>query len=225
MTEYGVLPDEIDASIREVPDECPICHRSIEPIFVTYYPDRADAVYNDGFQIVFACPRGACKSAFIAYYDLHGGVQSFGGCLPMEPKTPDIPELVAGVSSRFVDTYTQAEAAHSFNLDEVAGGGYRKALEVLVKDFLIGMKPEDEDAVIKMSLHSAIRALPDEVTSNLAHYTKLLGNDETHFFRKLSGKDIDDVRTYLDATITALKLYLMAEASKEVDLPMFGTKK
>ena len=221
MTKNNVLPESIDRFIQTVPDECPICHQKIRPEYVTHYPKTPDAAYHKGFHIVFACPSSECEHVFVAYYELIGQVQQFVAALPRIPKTPEVPASVAAISKRFVKVYTEAEAAHSYQLDEVAGGGYRKALEVLVKDFLIVRGIKDEPTVIKMNLHDAIKALPSEVATNLAYFAKLLGNDETHFYRELTGKDIEDVMKYLKATITALDLYLMHEEG----VGEFGTPK
>lgn len=192
-----------------------MCHQGIEPKYLAYSTDEYDGRDRD-LQVVLTCPRKDCRSVFIAYYGLgFGGSYELQGCLPYTPKKPDVPESVAAISERFVKVYTEAESAHSHHLDEVAGGGYRKALEVLVKDFLIVRGIKDEATVIEMSLHDAVKALPSEVATNLAYFTKVLGNDETHFYRELSGKSIEELRGYLDATVTTLKLYLIHEAGVE----------
>lgn len=221
MTKRGVLPEAIDNYVREVPCECPICHQKVKPIYVAHYPKNSDMTSEDKLHVVFACPNDECEHVFVAYYQRVGYDQELRAVLPRSPEEPDVPKSVATISPRFVKVYTQAEAAHSYQLDEVAGGGYRKALEVLVKDFLIVRRIKDESTVIKMNLHDAIKALPSEVATNLAYFTKLLGNDETHFYPELSGKDIEDLRGYLDATVTTLKLYLMHQAGVEE----FGTPK
>jgi hypothetical protein len=215
MTKYGVLPDEIDSTVCDVPDECPVCHYAIDPRFIAYHPEYPNGLYSSRFQVVFACPRGECGHVFVAYYKQVDSTQYLDRCLPMVPKEPDVPVLVASISERFVEVYKQAEAAHSYQLDEVAGGGYRKALEVLVKDFLVVGNGRSEESVIKMTLADAVKALPDEVVKNLAHFTKLLGNDETHYYRKWADRDIEDVKTYLIATITAFNLYLLHQEGKD----------
>ena len=228
MMTYGSGYDEV--TVAAVPDECPICHHAVEPIYVTHHPKRD---WDDKpLYIVFACPRARCGQVFIGYYGARVAPHRQSqyppllGCLPSVPKTPDVPESVAAVSPRFVDIYTQAEAARSFKLDEVAGGAYRKALEVLVKDYLVITNTRGEDAVNKMTLADAIAALPDEVMKNMSRFTNLLGSDETHYYRKWENKDIDDVKKYLIATMRAFELYLLHEEGKiEFGLPKFGNKK
>src|ERR1043166_3097052 len=53
---------------------------------------------------------------------------------------PDHPE-----ESKFIKTYLQSLVAESNGLDEIAGMGYRKAIEYLVKDWAIQNKPEDKE--------------------------------------------------------------------------------
>jgi len=217
------FPNDIERYVADTPDECPVCHHGIEPKYLAYTRD-ADAGGMRDLQIVFVCPRKECRAAFIAYYRerfARDSRQFVEFCLPWAPKTPDVPKLVAEVSPRFAEVYQQADAASSYRLDEVAGGGYRKALEVLIKDFLIAKGIKDDDTVIKMNLHDAIKAMPSEVVTNLAFFAKLLGNDETHYYRTWADKDIEDVKKYLAATMNALDLYLMHEEGREE----FGTPK
>ena len=214
------LPEHIASLLAEIPDECPMCHHGIEPKYLTYSTDEDDG-RNREMQVVFVCPKKDCRAVFIAYYEQRYGALYIGALLPRAPKEPEVPELVAKVSPRFVEVYTQAEAAHSYRLDEVAGGGYRKALEVLIKDFLITKGISDDETVKKMNLHTAIKEMPSEVVTNMAYFVKLLGNDETHYYREWADKDINDVKKYLAATMNALNLYMMHEEGKEE----FGTPK
>ena len=56
---------------------------------------------------------------------------------PIFPVEPDIPQKIKEISPSFVVVYTQASFSEQMNLKEICGMAYRKALEFLVKDFLI----------------------------------------------------------------------------------------
>jgi hypothetical protein len=58
--------------------------------------------------------------------------------------------------------YTQAHAAEALELTEICGVGYRKALEFLIKDYLITKKPEKSDDIRKMLLGGCIDSYVDD---------------------------------------------------------------
>jgi hypothetical protein len=88
-------------------------------------------------------------------------------------------------------------------LEDIAGPGYRKALEFLVKDFAISLVTDEaEKAKIKeIPLQAVIKTyfsgdnLP--VVSSRAVW---LGNDETHYERRWVGKDLQDLKKLIIAT-------------------------
>ncbi|MEK0405122.1 hypothetical protein WNX62_16005, partial [Lactiplantibacillus plantarum] len=56
-------------------------------------------------------------------------------------KEADFPQQISDISPRFVSVYTQSFKAERIGLAELAGMGYRKALEMLVKDYAIHKFP------------------------------------------------------------------------------------
>lgn len=61
---------------------------------------------------------------------------------PVNFKEREFDAKLKKVSPQFVKVYNQALKAEEFSLDEIAGLGYRKALEFLIKDFAIYNNPE-----------------------------------------------------------------------------------
>ncbi|MCH9005343.1 MAG: DUF4145 domain-containing protein [Proteobacteria bacterium] len=107
-----------------------------------------------------------------------------------------------------MNTYEQAAAAESYGLSEICGGGYRKALEILVKDYLIG-KCESlgvtEDAIKELPLGQCIENyVVDPMTKAVAKRAAWLGNDETHYTRKWVENDLDDLKTLIKIVINAI---------------------
>lgn len=43
-----------------------------------------------------------------------------------------------------------------------------------------------------------------------------LGNDESHYTRKFTSKDINDLKKFIDATIYCISLKLLSETADEV---------
>jgi len=58
---------------------------------------------------------------------------------------------IDSVSARFCTIYNQSRAAEDHGLLEIAGVGYRKSLEVLVKDFCVALRPADSATIKKSS--------------------------------------------------------------------------
>lgn len=119
-------------------------------------------------------------------------------------------EAIEEISPSFVKIYNQAAKAEANGLDEVAGVGYRKALEFLVKDYLIGTYPDEEDEVRKKYLGDCIKEhLKDEALRNCAQLAAWLGNDETHYERRWIDKDIEDLKNLISLTahsVTAARM-------------------
>ena len=93
-------------------------------------------------------------------------------------------------------------AAEAYGLTEVCGAGYRKALEFLVKDYLIQVSPQDASDIKKEFLGTCIKARVQDVkVKQCAELAAWLGNDETHYERRWVGKDLGDLKLLIDLTV------------------------
>ena len=66
---------------------------------------------------------------------------------PVNFKERDFDDKLKKVSPQFVKIYNQALKAEEYSLDEIAGLGYRKALEFLIKDFAIYNNPDKAEEI------------------------------------------------------------------------------
>ena len=124
------------------PDECPICRYAVQAneIEWTLTSTTGNRRTSDGLEIVYQCPRPECNSFFIARYlrsdvdipntglvGISPGLREFvlHESVPSTPKKPHIPDEVANTSPLFPEIYTQAIAAETYGLDQIARGGYR----------------------------------------------------------------------------------------------------
>lgn len=84
-------------------------------------------------------------------------------------------------------------------LSQIMGVGYRKALEFLIKDYLISLHP-DKDASIKAKLLG--RCISDDINDikikSVAERATWIGNDETHYVRKWEDKDVSHLKALID---------------------------
>lgn len=183
--------------VDKFPDICPACRRGVESIFTTAFSDNPGA---HGFlQAVFRCPREECKKFFIGYYVGIGRVAEvslrLSGCdLLFHQEKEGFDEIIEGISKQFPVIYNQALIAEKNGLDQICGPGYRKALEFLVKDYLIKKSPKEEEKISQLKLSSAIGQIKDENIRSCAKRAAWIGNDETHYERKWTDKDLSHLK-------------------------------
>ena len=205
------------------PEECPICHVSVLPEqrgWSLAQPPRADQPI---LEIVYRCPRQQCGHLFIGQFRLPPEAGrtsriSFNDKFmlfrvrPSTPRKANIPDEVQQVSPMFGIIYAQADAADAYGLNHVAGMAYRKALEFLVKDYSILRHPGEDETIKSKKLAVCIKDyVDDQRVKQCANGVRCLGNDETHYIRKLQGKDIEDLKTLLTLTVNWLHNTILTE--------------
>lgn len=216
-TDSSVLED-----VNEIPDTCQACGKGIEPKFCFQYGVDTWREYDGFLQIVFRCPRKECQRLFIAYY---GAERGFGSTVLILRRTylmgfvefEEFPNSVTSISSKFGAIYNQSKIAEDNGLGLIAGPGYRKALEFLVKDYLIRSIPEKEEAIKKEQLGTAIKRIDNKNIEACASRAAWLGNDETHYIRKWEDKDLQDLKNLIKMVVDWIDL---VERSKEYELAM-----
>lgn len=188
----------------ELPENCPICRAAISPNVI--YSVRNRDLFSDsseGITAALACP--ACHKLFVAYINGISGTNRVYHLLDVAPSCPPAHEFdpsMGDISPAFVEIYHQAEAAQVYNLDQISGIGYRKALEFLIKDYAIHLHPGNEKAIKEAPLAQCIERYIDhpkiKATAKAAAW---LGNDETHYIRKWEDRDIEDLKKFISACV------------------------
>lgn len=182
------------------PDSCPICHHGIEPITTSL----AHVVLPSGLQVVFQCPRQRCQCFFISSYWQRYDTTTFyfDGSAPFKPVSEEFPKHTALISPSFCAIFNEARNAEMKDWKLIAGPGYRKALEFLIKDYLCKLKPEEAEKIKRSQLGSCIEAFVDDVRiKQTAKRAAWLGNDETHYVRKWEDKDLEDLKDLISLTV------------------------
>lgn len=193
----------------EIPDACPICNRGISPECRTIFCLKL----GEPAQIAFSCPYADCRRLFIAHYSWN---EKAGYILentePVYPQKREFPQEITAVSPSFEKLYNQALAAESYGLTEVCGAGYRKALEFLVKEYLIQLSPQEASSIKKEFLGTCIKTrVKDARVKQCAELAAWLGNDETHYERRWVGKDLEDLKLLIDLTIHSVSSELLTQ--------------
>ena len=211
--------DLIDITVPEV-DTCPCCGIATSPTFidgfVIKHPDT-DIIYC---YVVLYCPK--CKALYTARYInqiKYGGIDNMFLELVF-PKTANkvsFSNNIIELSPEFVSLYNQASKAEETDeMNGLAGLGYRKSLEFLIKDFLIKIQNQDRDTIIKMELGNCVNKLPEPL-QDIAKASIWLANDEVHYFRKNLEYDMEDLKSFIDCLIHFIEVeYTYNKAKKLV---------
>ncbi|WP_133636560.1 hypothetical protein [Halomonas ventosae] len=138
----------------EYPTKCPICHHHSEIILVKTMeePDWRN------IHVVFQCAYSGCRSYFIGYYGQRGD-RELKSLKPQKAEIASIPESVRELSPMFVSIYQQADDARAHGLDQIAGPGYRKAFEFLIKDYAKSLKPEESERIDGLFSGNVVREI------------------------------------------------------------------
>lgn len=124
-----------------------------------------------------------------------------------------IPDNVKNVSPMFVEIYEPSLYAEQYHLPQLVGIGFRKATEFLIKDFSIKNHPDSEDKIVKMPLMQVITSYFSSTPQLLAvaKATTWLGNDETHYNKIHTDKDLSDLKKFLRVLISVIDNELILE--------------
>lgn len=197
------------------PNLCPHCH-------VVNNPERQWSVFSkdtdnsDVFLSSWYCANKACKKTFLTLHKLIDGQFTFSRFLNGFPKGPTWPTPISDLKSgnpkdasqpeqtKFIKTYLQSLEAENSGLDEIAGMGYRKAIECLVKDWAIKIKPEDKDKIEKLWLGQVITNYYDGDLKEILERATWLGNDQAHYNKLFEEYDIGILKELIDLIMVEL---------------------
>jgi hypothetical protein len=207
-------------SYDKAPDHCPRCHHGIHAVKIGSNLIQKLESKGHILEIMYRCPRDECQHAFIGTYwqdkeyrTRHPrGEYLLRHTAPYRPEKPDTPAEIIELSPSYHHIFAQSMAAEGFRLDQIAGCGYRRALEFLVKDYAIHKHPHASDAIKTRPLGACINEyVNDANVKACAARAAWLGNDETHYIRKWEEKDINDLKTLIRLTAAWILNELLTE--------------
>jgi hypothetical protein len=186
--------------IDRSPDACPVCHSSIVAVDLS-----VNFQYGGRFERIYQCPNANCQVLFIAQYERLAGPNAafaWRRCVPFEFVTSALSSTIKSISPDFGEIYAQAEKAEQHGLSLVAGPGYRKALEFLIKDYASLLQPGEKESIERMLLGACIsKHIRSDQIKAIAKRAAWLGNDETHYVRKWADKDLTDLKKLISLTL------------------------
>ncbi len=202
--------------------ECPRCHcgimaKDIKSVVYCHQKSKLATVLN-------FCTR--CQSCFITTYQV-SGYKQYGNILytpikliasePPTPNTITFSPLLTEISSDFIEIYNQAYQAEIYSLSHIAGMGYRKALEFLIKDYAIHFNPTEAETIKEQALAQCIKAYIDNPKiKTLAERSAWLGNDEVHYVRKHPDFDINDLKRFINTCVNYIDMELNLEKASSI---------
>jgi len=180
--------------VKQVAIQCPFCHAKVTPKYL---------FLHEGVLFAF-CPNSDCNKHFVL------NSNGFGDFTIIQPNYVPTQKLfsdtIKRVSDDFTIIYNQAYYAEQVSLNQICGVGYRKALEFLIKDYLLSGISEEEvekKECIKNKLLG--KCISEDVTNEqikiVAKRAAWLGNDETHYVRKWTEKDVSHLKQLIELTV------------------------
>lgn len=203
------------------PSVCPLCGKYIKPqeLNLKEYKDESDRWH---IAVTYLCK--ACYEPFTAHYIVTSDVRQSKlstDRLWVEPQRyakREFDHALVSCSPLFDKIYNQAKAAEAAGLDEIAGMGYRKAVEFLIKDYLIHEAPDEKSVIEKMELGNCIaNKVADENIKTCAQRCAWLGNDQTHYTKRFSELDLAVLKRFIDAAVYWVQMKLVTEEAAALE--------
>lgn len=209
----------------DIDEYCPHCKKSMSPIII--YAVTSKIVVKNSSNTVglfLQCSRKSCNK----YYSLEIPCRTDNWSNLENTNSKPIPytysphlenTLPPNLNEAFPDfkkIYDQSLEAESMGLDEIAGVGYRKAVEFLIKEYVIKQHPENKEKVESKFLGNVIKNDLTDIpkVQSLAQAAVWIGNDETHFTRIHEDKDLRDMKSFLEAAALFISANLKADEAE-----------
>jgi len=201
----------------EDPNICPHCHKINNPHH-RWHSSSNDTDNKPVFITAWQCSNNECNKIFLVLYE-KTGTQKFESkrFLNGRPKGPDWPKPIADLKdgktidnespdqSKFIKTYLQSLEAEMHGLDELAGMGFRKSIEYLVKDWAIQNNPNDKDKIIEdLWLGQVIKEYYDGNLKEILERATWLGNDQSHYNKLFEEYDVDVLKELIELIMVEL---------------------
>ncbi|MGJ9383248.1 hypothetical protein [Salipaludibacillus sp. CF4.18] len=189
-------------SVNKFPHQCGLCHKNIDPIFISSVFVRGGSKTNF-MESSFQCTNLDCHSLIIGYYTRNSPAEMFSleKTAPNKPIANEFSEEIKEVSPYFVNIYNQSFEAEQNELTLISGIGYRKALEFLIKDYLTYLNSDEDEKYTRMPLGQCLNQLDNTNIKEMAKRASWIGNDEAHYTRKWEDKDVTDLKRLIEVTV------------------------
>ncbi len=210
-----IIPFQGSGRTVKDPNICPHCHVTNIPYekwkIVTKDTDNADISIS-----TWLCANSECSKLFVVSHKWQNGQFIFHRFLNGLPKGPNWPKPILELKngrtinlekpeqSKFTKTYLQSLEAENLGLDELAGMGYRKAIEYLVKDWAIQAYPDDQEKIKDLWLGVIIKGYYQGDLKDILERATWLGNDQAHYNKLFEEFELDILKDLIELIMVEL---------------------
>lgn len=202
---------KLSLEYTRLPDTCPICHTGIDVRVKSAYVQMLGAFTAE---VIFQCPIESCRHFFVGYYSISGMTYYLQRLAPIKFVERVFSDEIQSISESFGQIYNEAHNAEEMGLLQICGAGYRKALEFLIKDYVIHIT-EDESLHEKIKSEWLGQVIQNRVTNDNVKLTASratwLGNDEIHYVQLWTEMDINDLKTLIRLTVRWIEMEKMTQ--------------
>lgn len=133
-------------------------------------------------------------------------VSKVGYLFAGEVQPRDIPDAIKTISPQFAAIYDEAALAEQQNLLQICGLGYRKALEILVKDYAIGKDPINKDRINNKSLNACVlEYIETEILRDFVIQASFLADQEVHYKSSWDDNAVRELKIMTDLIVQRLR--------------------
>ena len=193
----------------QIPQSCPLCGIGNNP--TTNEVGRLEIQEGYVFTLHHRCP--ACKKYHMTNQEYLNQDDKTTMILVYPNKVViDIDDLFIDHAPRFVEFYIEAVEAEKMGLENIAGTGYRSAIECLIKDYALAFELDDKEYLSdpKLTFNNAIDRYVknDDLLKGALHFIRTVGNDYTHW-NKSTSISLPQLKNYVDIIIQIFKSKFM----------------
>ncbi len=124
----------------------------------------------------------------------------------------NIDPLFIKYAPRFVEFYSEAIEAEKLGLENIAGTGYRSAVECLIKDYALHFELDDKEYLAdpKFSFNNAIDRYikDDDLLKGALHFIREVGNHYTHWSKE-TDIPLEVLKSYVEIILQIFKSKFM----------------
>lgn len=126
--------------------------------------------------------------------------------------------IINAISPKFENIFNEATMAYNEGMTEICGGGYRKALEFLIFDYLVKKNPEDEDRITNIGqlANALVCYIHDDLLMKSIEAAAWVGNDTLHYKIKYKDLGIPDLIEYISDVVKAIEVIETGEDLGEI---------
>ena len=193
----------------QIPQSCPLCGIGNNP--TTHEVGRLEIQEGYVFTLHHRCP--ACKKYHMTNQEYLNQDDKTTMILVYPNKVViDIDDLFIEHAPRFVEFYSEAVEAEKMGLENIAGTGYRSAIECLIKDYALAFELDDKEYLSdpKLTFNNAIDRYVknDDLLKGALHFNRTVGNGYTHW-NKSTSISLPQLKNYVDIIIQIFKSKFM----------------